>query len=82
MNHTKKRILPLLVVLPVLLLAGALLFAYGAKQTQDLRYPRKYEEYVEYYADKYGIDPLILYAFIRTESNLTQTLPPRWAPAA
>ena len=31
--------------------------------------PLRYKEYVEYYAGKYNIDPLILYSFIRTESN-------------
>ena len=34
-----------------------------------MEYPRRYEEYVTYYADKYELDPLVLYAFIRTESN-------------
>ena len=34
-----------------------------------MEYPCRYNEYVEYYAGKYNIDPLILYSFIRTESN-------------
>ena len=32
-------------------------------------YPRKYDEYVTYYAGKYQMDPYILYSIIRTESN-------------
>lgn len=52
-----------------LLIAGTQLFAFGGREFLYLQYPRKYEEYVEYYAGKYEIDPLILYAFIRTESN-------------
>ena len=32
-------------------------------------YPLKYSEYVEKYADEFDIDPYLLYAFIKTESN-------------
>lgn len=58
-----------LCLLAILLIAGTLIFSVWHKEINELRYPRKYQEYVEYYADKYEIDPLALYAFIRTESN-------------
>ena len=32
-------------------------------------YPEKYQEYVEKYADEFGIDKYLLYAFIKTESG-------------
>lgn len=56
-------------VLLVLTLAATVLFACFQDRINRWEYPLKYEEYVTYYADKYSIDPLILYAFIRTESN-------------
>lgn len=58
-----------LAVLLVLALAGVLVFSFWHQQIEEWEYPQKYGEYVTYYTDKYGIDPLILYAFIRTESN-------------
>ena len=59
----------LLVVLVVLALAATLLFTVFRRQVDTMEYPCRYNEYVEYYAGKYNIDPLILYSFIRTESN-------------
>lgn len=56
-------------VLLALLAAGALLLLFFRDRVDELAYPRKYSEYVEYYAGKYSLDPLILYSFIRTESN-------------
>ncbi len=32
-------------------------------------YPKKYEQYVEQYAKQYEIDPLLIYAIIKAESN-------------
>lgn len=61
--------LRLLIVLLALLLAGTALFSVGGKTIMNAAYPRGYSEYVSYYAGKYGIDPNILYAVIRTESN-------------
>ncbi len=60
---------PAALLLALLLVAGAALAFAGRKQFQQMEYPRRYEEYVEYYAGKYELDPLLLYAFIRTESN-------------
>lgn len=56
-------------VLLFLLLAGTVLFAVFQEKINQWEYPIEYAEYVTYYADKYEIDPLMLYAFIRTESN-------------
>lgn len=59
----------LLVLLLVLLVAGTVLFAAFQDRIERWEYPIEYSEYVTYYADKYDLDPLMLYAFIRTESN-------------
>ena len=58
-----------LALLLVLALAGTLLFSTFRDKIEHWEYPQRFTEYVEYYAGKYGIDPMILYAFIRTESN-------------
>ena len=65
----QKLLRTLLAVLVVLALAGTLLFTAFRRQVDTMEYPCRYSEYVEYYAGKYNIDPLILYSFIRTESN-------------
>ena len=36
---------------------------------QKASHPLKYQEYVEQYAEEFGIDKYLLYAFIRTESS-------------
>lgn len=59
----------LLVLLLVLLVAGTVLFTAFQDKIERWKYPIEYSEYVTYYADKYDLDPLMLYAFIRTESN-------------
>ncbi|MCI6786658.1 MAG: lytic transglycosylase domain-containing protein, partial [Oscillospiraceae bacterium] len=73
MPRAKKRrkniLAPLLAVLLVLALAGTLLLSTFREKIDRWEYPQHYTEYVEYYAGKYDIDPMILYAFIRTESN-------------
>lgn len=75
MKHTKQTkrkrclLVRLAAVVLVLALAGCLLLALAGERIEEWEYPRKYEEYVTYYAGKYEIDPLLLYAFIRTESN-------------
>ena len=60
---------PILALLLVLALAGTLLLSAFRDKIEHWEYPQRFTEYVEYYAGKYGIDPMILYAFIRTESN-------------
>ena len=65
-----KRIVKTTVVLLLILaLAGTAFLALFREKIDKWEYPIQYSEYVTYYADKYDIDPLMLYAFIRTESN-------------
>ncbi|EFB76630.1 lytic transglycosylase domain-containing protein [Subdoligranulum variabile] len=68
-NIIHKIVKKCLAVLLMLALAGAVLFAFFQDKINRWEYPIQYAEYVTYYADKYDIDPLMLYAFIRTESN-------------
>ena len=56
------------VILCLLLLIATVAVVFR-ERVEKLAYPQKYAEYVEYYAGKYDIDPFILYAVIRTESN-------------
>ena len=69
MPKAKKRkrsiLVPILALLLVLALAGTLLFSAFRDKIEHWEYPQRFTEYVEYYAGKYGIDPMILYAFIR-----------------
>lgn len=72
MAKTKKKrplFLRLVLVLLALAVAGTALLSAFRDKIEQWEYPLHYQEYVEYYAGKYGIDPMILYAFIRTESN-------------
>ena len=58
------------VLLLVLVLAvGVLGIRWGGEALGRALHPKEYSEYVEYYADKYRIDPLLLYSFICTESG-------------
>ena len=52
-----------------LLLAAITLLNRGSDTVMNTAYPRKFDEYVTYYAGQYQLDPYILYAIIRTESN-------------
>lgn len=40
-----------------------------AREADRLLYPRKYSQQVEQWAAEYELDPLLVYAFIRTESG-------------
>ena len=64
-----KRALCLVLLALVLGFGGVWVFRGGIHSLQLAEYPLRYEEYVEYYADKYGLDPLLIYSFIRTESG-------------
>ena len=41
----------------------------NSEKFQQVTHPLKYQEYVEQYADEFGIDKYLLYAFIKTESS-------------
>lgn len=63
------RLLRRLVVL--ICIAAVLLMALPplAREADRLLYPRKYSRQVEQWAAEYDLDPLLVYAFIRTESG-------------
>ena len=63
------RLLRRLVVL--VCIAAVLLVALPplAREADRLLYPRKYSRQVEQWAAEYELDPLLVYAFIRTESG-------------
>lgn len=63
------RLLRRLVVL--VCIAAVLLTALPplAREADRLLYPRKYSRQVEQWAAEYELDPLLVYAFIRTESG-------------
>ena len=61
---------PLLRWLAVLLALGILLVAvFFRNRIARAQYPCRYADTVTRYAEIYDLDPLVLYAFIRTESN-------------
>ena len=61
---------PLLRWLAVLLALGILLVAvFFRSRIARAQYPCRYADAVTRYAELYDLDPLVLYAFIRTESN-------------
>ena len=63
------RLLRRLVVL--VCIAAVLLTALPplAREADRLLYPRKYSRQVEQWAAEYGLDPLLVYSFVRTESG-------------
>lgn len=68
-NLPLRKLAAALLLAVCLVLAGLLIFSRGLDALDTARYPRQYEEYVEYYAGKYRLDPLLLYSLIRTESG-------------
>ena len=84
MPKAKKRkrsiLAPILALLLVLALAGTLLFSAFRDKIEHWEYPQRFTEYVEYYAGKYGIDPMILYAFIAPRAILIRTRIPTPGP--
>lgn len=63
-----KRIVWLAVFAAVIVLA-VLGLREGLHRLDLVRYPLKYTDYVEAAADENGVDPLLIYAVIRTESG-------------
>ncbi len=58
-----------LLFLAVMLLCAALLLPKLWNRAERILYPRKYEAIVEQWAQTYDLDPLLVDAFIRTESG-------------
>ncbi len=65
---TKKKTLALLLALVLLALAALLAYTAAGRIARQL-YPLEYSETVDACAEAYGLDPLLIYAFIRTESG-------------
>jgi soluble lytic murein transglycosylase len=51
------------------LLVLALMMKFSLDKVDSALYPEKYSEYVEKYAEKYQVDPFLIYAVIKTESG-------------
>ena len=71
---SRRRIIAVIVVILIALAVVAAFFGYDIYQRSVREYklathPLKYSEYVEKYAEEYGIDKYIIYAFIKTESG-------------
>lgn len=66
---TKKGKIKLAAFFAVLVLAAAAAGAVSSHTVTKLLYPVKYAELVEKYSEAYGIDKILLYAVIRTESG-------------
>lgn len=69
-----KKIIKFLIIIILLLLIYFALFKVVEidKKIMKAIYPLKYTEYVEKYAKKYDIDPYMVYAIIKAESNFDE----------
>ena len=68
-RRSRQKRLRRLALLLVLAVCAALLLPGLWKRAERMLYPRKYEALVEQWADTYDLDPLLVDAFIRTESG-------------
>ena len=59
--------------LALLLAIGVVGLRWGVDAIERAFHPKEYSEYVEYYAGKYDLDPLLVYSFICTESDFEPT---------
>ncbi|MFU0833636.1 MAG: Lytic transglycosylase domain-containing protein [Oscillospiraceae bacterium] len=64
-----KRYYKSVLLLVVLLVVAVVLLHAGYIRFQKSLYPLRYTEYVEKYAQEYNLDPALVYAVIRSESN-------------
>ncbi|MCI1966810.1 MAG: lytic transglycosylase domain-containing protein [Oscillospiraceae bacterium] len=64
-----KRFLLICVLLLILLVVAVLILRAGRNRLQKSLYPLRYTEYVEQYAEEYHLEPALVYAVIRSESN-------------
>ncbi len=65
-------------ILSILILTIILIMLFNIIRVQDIVirkiYPQKYNEYVEKYANEYGIDSMLVYAIIKAESNFNPNI--------
>ena len=71
---SRRGFIAVIIVIIVILAAVIGYFGYDAYQRSVYEYklaahPLKYSEYVEKYAEEYGLDKYLIYAFIKTESG-------------
>ena len=72
MPKTIKNIL--IVFLIIVLVIGATKVFGIQKYLMFKMYPKTYSEYVMKYAEEYGVDPLLIFAVIKAESNFDNTV--------
>lgn len=67
----KRKITRVVAVLIIVVLIATLLFGVFKVQNIILKriYPMKYSEYVYKYSEEYGVDPILIFAIIKAESN-------------
>lgn len=72
MTKPKRNMAVLIILLAVI---AALLFAapHLIRKMEKYSYPLKYQETVNLYAKEYQMDPLVIYAVIRTESGFDES---------
>lgn len=68
MNKKKYTLLIIIILLTILVIEYKNIYNFTLKQL----YPRKYNEYVERYAEQYEVDPLLVYSIIKAESNFNE----------
>ena len=61
----RKSFISLILVFVIVLFAGKVIY----REVCEYLYPKKYNEYVEYYAQQYKISETLLYSVIHTESG-------------
>lgn len=69
--RSKKKFIDALFVIVVACLA-ALILLFGVPVARRMLYPVRYEETVLSLSERYSLDPLLVYAVIKTESNFNE----------
>lgn len=69
--NLQKRLKKILIIFIILIIVCTLLFGVFKVQNVILKkiYPTKYSEYVYKYAEEYEVDPILVFAIIKAESN-------------
>lgn len=69
MSIKNKKTMTVITSLIILALVAVLVLTNTYKVFFKKLYPVEYVEYVDYYSEKYGVSPQVIYAVIRTESG-------------
>lgn len=62
----------IILILFIFIVLGGALYMQKNEILKRL-YPKKYQEYVEYYSEKYGLDQNLVYSVIKAESKFDET---------